>query len=218
MPHRLHRLHRPPTSRPAPPPAQPAVVTATTQPTDAPDPRVRAKRLFYDAVAGDKGAVEESRRAWGEIRRADAEDVTTTGYLGAATMLAAAQAPWPWDKGNLAKEGMSLLDAAVAAAPADLEVRFLRGMTNYRLPRFFGRAGLASKDLAFVAARARQAAEAGELPRPLAAAALYHYGVLRAEQRDRAAASAAWREATEIGPESPAGLAAAERLEGKAAR
>lgn len=131
---------------------------------------------------------------------------------GASTMLAAADARWPWEKGKLARQGMALLDQAVAADPDDLEVRFLRGMTNYRLPRFLGRLDLAARDLAFVAERARPAAGSGLLARPLAAAALYHHGMVCEERGDRDAAAMSCRGAREIGPDTPGGQAAARWL------
>jgi hypothetical protein len=107
---------------------------------------------------------------------------------------------------------MALLDRAVTAEPENLEVRFLRGMTNYGVPRFFGRRDIAAKDLAFVAERAGAAAQAGGLGRPLAAAALYHYGMLCDETGHRAAAAASCRAACEVGPDTPSGRAAARWL------
>ena len=189
--------------------AAPETAAATVDPEVG--ERRRAKDAFYAAVAGGKSA-ESSRLLWKAIFDGDPQDREATAYCGASTVLAAAGARWPWEKGRLAREGMALLDRAVTSAPDDLEARFLRGMTNYRLPRFLGRFDLAADDLAFVAGRARPAAEAGLLDRPLAAAALYHYGRVCEERGDRAAAAAACRAATEVGPDTPSGRAAARWL------
>ena len=193
-------------------PADPPAMTAVPD-----DERARAKQAFFDAVPGDAQAVERSRKLWQIAYDDDGQNTEAAAYLGASTVLAAAHARWPWDKGNLAKQGMALLDRAVAEQPENLEVRFLRGMTNYRLPGFLGRTKLATEDLQIVAGRAQAAADSGDLPRPLAAAALYHYGLLLEGRGDRAAAAASFREAGEVGPDTPGGRAAAGRLAAAAA-
>lgn len=119
-------------------------------------------------------------------------------------MLEAAKAPLPWDKGRLAREGLTMLDDAVKRAPDDPEVRFLRGITNYNLPRFFGRGDVAAADLAAVAGEAEAAVRAGRIDPSTGAAALYHHGVLLDRRGDRAAARDAWRRATVLGPDTRA--------------
>ena len=66
-------------------------------------------------------------------------------------MLKAAHAPL-LEKSGLAHQGLAYEDKAVAQTPNDLEVRFLRGVTCYRLPKFMGHSETASSDLAYVAA------------------------------------------------------------------
>ena len=127
-------------------------------------------------------------------------------------MLKSARARLPWEKGKHAKAGLELLDAAVAAAPSDPEVRFVRGMTCYNLPALFNRSALAARDLADVAGRAEDASADGALEPALAAAALYHYGVIRSRTGDRAAAVALWRRAVALAPATPAGRRAAQAL------
>jgi hypothetical protein len=105
-----------------------------------------------------------------------------------------------------------LLDGAVTAAPSDPEVRFVRGMTCYNLPALFNRSALAARDLAEVAGRAEAASADGTLPPALAAASLYHYGVIRSRAGDKAAAASLWHRAIALAPTSRAGQRATEAL------
>ena len=164
-----------------------------------------ARTLFYRAVEGDA----EALRACGDaLRECDGDAAKALAYRGGCTMLEAARAPLPWDKGRLARQGLTMLDDAVARSPQDPEVRFVRGMTSYHLPRFFGRERVAADDLATVAGGAEEAVATGHLDPAIAAAALFHFGVLLERRGDRSAALAAWRRSVAIGPTTRAGTAA----------
>jgi hypothetical protein len=167
-----------------------------------------ARALFYSAVGGARAALRECSEV---LAGCDAEP-KVLAYRGGCAMLEAARTPLPWDKGAHARQGLALLDQAVAAAPDDLEVRFVRGMTSYHLPRFLGRSRIASEDLSLVAGQAEAAAESGRLDPSLATAALFHHGVMLASLGDQPAARSAWRRAAALGPATRAGKAAADRL------
>lgn len=171
-----------------------------------------ARTWFYRSVSGDREALSRATVGF-ETAHQRSPSPVVTAYLGACRLLNAAAATWPWEKGRLSKEGVLLLEEAVSAAPDDLEIRFVRGMTSYRLPRFMGRRNVAIQDLARVAAQATQAARDGRLPRMLAAAALYHHGLILQEEGDNTAAIAAWREAVAVDPTAPGGQAAARQLQ-----
>jgi hypothetical protein len=112
----------------------------------------------------------------------------------------------------LARQGLDLLDRAVALAPDDPEVRFMRGASMRPLPRFFGRGNLSADDLTAAAARAEPATASGRLDKSLEAAIFYLYGFTHLDKGDVSGTQAAWRKAVEIAPESRAGRKAAARL------
>jgi hypothetical protein len=172
--------------------------------------------LFYQAVAGDREALTRATAFFEQAQREDPSQPSVRAYLGASQLLNAAAATWPWEKGRLAKEGLVLLDQAVAAAPEDLEVRFIRGMTSYRLPRFMKRREVAAADLDMVASQAVAAAEEGTLAPALATASLYHHGLIL-EEENPIAAVAAWKKAAALDPDTPGGQAASLRLQSLAA-
>ena len=171
-----------------------------------------ARRLFYAAVDGDARALRQCAEA---LRGRGGDPVKVLAYRGGCRMLEAARAPLPWDQGRLAREGLNMLDDAVKRAPDDPEVRFLRGMTSYHLPQFFGRREVAAADLAAVARDAEAAVRSGRVDVAIGAAALFHYGDLLDRRRDRPAAHDAWRRAAALGPGTPAGRAADRKLNGR---
>ena len=171
-----------------------------------------AKELFYAAVAGDRPALPRSEQMFEELGGATAADPEVVAYMGAVRLLEAARAPFPWDKAVLGREGLALEDRAVAMAPDDLEVRFLRGVTSYELPRFMGRWNSAVADLTRVAQVAEHEADAGRLDRRAAAADLDYYGKILEQKYDAPGAIAAWRAAVRLNPDSPGGRDAAKHL------
>jgi hypothetical protein len=171
-----------------------------------------AKNLFYRAVAGDRDALNQSQALLGELGGAESTDAEVIGYSGAVDLLVASRAFLPWDKASLAYQGLALQDRAVAMAPQDLEVRFLRGVTNYELPVFLGRRQLAVDDLAAVARVAEQAAREGRLDRRAAVTDLDTYANELQRQKRLAEAIAAWQAAARLGPDIPAGADALNHL------
>ena len=172
----------------------------------------QAKDLFYRAVEGDRPALDQSRQILAELGGGDSPHAQVIAYSGAADLLAADHAFFFWEKASLGREGLSLEDKAVAQAPDDLEVRFLRGVTNYQLPMFLGRHDLAVSDLAEVAKVAESAAQSHRLDTRAAAADLDYYGKALEQKFDLDEAIAAWRAAARISPESPGGIDALKHL------
>jgi hypothetical protein len=195
----------------SPAPARPQAVTAGAR-TGTPARLKEAKESFYAAVAGDRDALPRAEQVLGELGGDQSDDPQVLAYLGAARLLQASHAPFLWDKAALGRQGLSLEDRAVAAAPENLEVRFLRGVTNYELPRFLGRWDVAVNDLTKVAQVAERESAAGRLDPRAAAAGLDYYGKVREQKFDAPGAISAWRAAVRISPNSPGGQDAAKHL------
>ena len=171
-----------------------------------------ARAHFYKAVEGDADAL---RACADVLSGCDGDAAKVLAYRGGCTMLESARARLPWDKGRLARDGLTMLDDAVARSPEDPEVRFVRGMTSYHLPRFFGRERVAADDLATVAGGAEEAVATGRLDPAIASAALFHHGTLLERRGDRNAALAAWQRSAAIGPTTRSGNAAVRAIRNK---
>lgn len=191
-------------------PAQPPV--PVSPPSSGQSAVAEGRALFYRAVGGEAQLVRACQEHWTRLRDADPANPLAAAYLGATITFSASLERWPPRKGELAKRGLLLLEDAVAGAPDDVEVRFLRGMASRNVPAFFGRRAVAREDLTYAARAAPAAVAAGRLDRSVAAASLYHYGLLREADRDASAARDAWRAAVDLGPDTPPGRKAREKL------
>jgi len=181
---------------------QPAFKTQLTQ----------AKDLFYRAVAGDADVLAPARQILESLGGGDSPDMQVVVYTGAVSLLQARQASLPWEKVGLARAGLDMEDRAVAGAPDDLEVRFLRGVTNYELPEFIGRHATGVSDLATVAKVAEQAAREKRLDSRAAAAALdYDARSLEAHYKLEGAL-VEWQAAVRVNADSPGGRDAVKHL------
>ena len=132
-------------------------------------------------------------------------------YFGSLRLIEA-QHTWAlWKKNALSKEGIQLMDQAVAAAPGNLEVRFVRGATERELPGFFGRKAQAKEDIAAIV-RNPGAQSAKVLEPRLAAASFYYYALDCLDVGKKSEADTALRTAVRIAPDSHSGHMAAEKL------
>lgn len=98
-------------------------------------------------------AVEE--KAWIDVglarladleARADVSPALTGAYRGAFDLLRSKHTLAPLRRLRHARAGLATLDAAVAAAPDQAEVRYVRLMSCYYLPFFFGRGDSVAED------------------------------------------------------------------------
>ncbi|MEP4076962.1 hypothetical protein [Haloferula sp.] len=77
---------------------------------------------------------------------ADPKDHLAKVNLGSAYTLRSAESFWGPKKLEYLKKGGKIMDEAVAAAPKDVRVRFLRATNAYRVPKRFGRRPVAVAD------------------------------------------------------------------------
>jgi hypothetical protein len=56
----------------------------------------------------------------------------------------------PWTKVKYAKQGFEQLDKSIQMNPEDLDVRLIRAMNSYQVPKFMKRLSLAFDDFNFI--------------------------------------------------------------------
>lgn len=171
-----------------------------------------AKDLFYQSVDGDKPALVPAITLLNDLGGAKSSNPEVVAYSGAAELLRAKRADWIMEKAQLSQDGLALEDKAVQQAPGNLEIRFLRGVTNYELPGFLGRHATAESDLAYVAKFAESAVATGRLDNRAATADLDYYGKSLEQKYQNDAAIEAWRAAVRIDSQSPGGRDAMKHL------
>jgi hypothetical protein len=183
----------------------PAQTWSIPSPASRPSSLDQGRALFYRVVNGETELVQLCRDHWMRMHDHNPRDPLVAAYLGATVAFSASVERWPPRKGQLAKQGLELLENAVSLAPENVEVRFLRGTTSQRLPALMGRRAVAKQDLAYAASAAPAAVASGELGLDIAAASLFHYGMLCDAEGNRHEAQEAWRAASNLGPDTPAG-------------
>ncbi len=105
--------------------------------------------LFYKSVE-DKSHIDSAKVIFSTLVSFDSLAGRATTYLGGLRALDAKYAIVPTTKLARANEGLDTMDRGIAMAPSDIESRFIRGMTCFYLPFFFGRKGTAREDFAYI--------------------------------------------------------------------
>lgn len=171
-----------------------------------------ARKLYFQGSDGDKAAYSEADKQFSQLYRQHRNEPRVKIYYGSLRLLEASHTWALWKKNSLSREGILLMNEAVATAPSDLEVRFIRAATTYDLPSFFHLREQSEQDCAYLADRAERAAKTGELEPRLAAASLYFRGVFLRDARNSDAAATAWRKAIALAPQSRAARESKEAL------
>ena len=110
----------------------------------------RVRALYFVAVEQER-RLEPARTALAQLRAdytgmAAAQAPLLLAYEGALELLRAKHGTWPLARWQATRRGLRQLDAAVAAAPAHPEVRYLRLISCYYLPGIFGRGDSVRED------------------------------------------------------------------------
>jgi 15-cis-phytoene synthase len=146
-----------PTRAAAIPPAERAAhleALLAAAPADAAVALDLVRALFFVAV-DDPHAVVRGRAVLSHLHAeapafARSNHALLQAYEGAFLALAARHGTWPLARLRAVRSGLLLLDAAVAAAPDDVEVVYLRLVNTHFLPGLFGRRDTARADLRLV--------------------------------------------------------------------
>ena len=193
--------------------ALPALLLAESEAPNPPTQFEQARNLYYKAIEGDKKAYRSAQTLFSQMYCEEPMTPIVQVYYGSLRLLEASNTWALWNKNRLSREGIVLMDRAVAAQPASLEIRFVRAVTTYHLPGFFHRKQQSKQDFAYLARAAAQAARTGALEPRLAAASLYFHGELLHDAGQDELARASWRNAIAAAPSSPAAQGAREALE-----
>ncbi len=133
------------------------------------------------------------------------DDQLAKVYLGSAHTLRSAESGWGRSKLEHLRKGGRLMDEAVAAAPDDARIRFVRAVNCYRLPKRFDRRPIAVEDfkrLIPLAAKGK-----GDLSTRERQAILYYGWQTMKEDGETELAEQARRHCHQLAPESKYGKA-----------
>src|SRR3954447_7048284 len=134
-------------------------ILAATTLVAAPNEQKEIQELYARGLQGDKAAVEQCIEKLETVSQREPSNQLARVYLGSAYTLRSRDLGFGPKKLSTLKQGLAVMDEAVANAPDDPKVRLARALTTSALPSFFGRAGSSRKDfllLAEMAARLPQ--------------------------------------------------------------
>lgn len=100
-------------------------------------------RATYIAAVDDEALIN---RAISLIEGVDHKTPTIKAYEAAFDVLRAKHVFWPLKKMKHLRTGLPKLDALVASYPVEVEIRYLRLLSCYYLPRFLGRNDTVTQD------------------------------------------------------------------------
>lgn len=107
--------------------------------------------LTHDLGAeGDKQAVVRSEDYLRQLLEIDATNAPALALLGSVHTMKGRDAFWPHTQLRLVREGIAILDRAVALAPDDIRTRTIRAINNAHMPDFLGRTDIVRADLAWL--------------------------------------------------------------------
>jgi len=106
---------------------------------------------YHDlSVEGDKKAVDKGKQIFEKVLSLNPTNAFATGYYGSILSLKARDASMPWTKIKYAKRGFRQLDKSIQMNPDDLDVRLIRAMNSYQVPKIMKRLNLAIEDFNFI--------------------------------------------------------------------
>jgi tetratricopeptide (TPR) repeat protein len=106
---------------------------------------------YHDlGVEGDKKAVEKGEEVLGKVVSLDSTNAFAIGYYGSILSLKARDASMPWTKIKYAKRGFEQLDKSIQMNHNDLDVRLIRAMNSYQVPKIMKRLPVALEDFIII--------------------------------------------------------------------
>ncbi len=156
----------------------------------SPNEQNEIRELYRRGLSGEKAAVEECISKLEAVLRSDPGNQLARVYLGSAYTLRSRDLGFGPKKLQALKQGLAIMDEAVANAPDDPKVRLARALTTSALPSLFGRASSSRKDfllLAKMAGRSPQKFEDGDLQ-----IVYYNAGLAAKTAGDKSKASELW--------------------------
>ena len=171
-----------------------AAVTATTS------AEREIEELYRKGLMGDKEAVEQCIAKLEEGLRSQPKNELARVYLGSAYTLRSRDLGFGPKKLQVLRQGLRVMDEAVANAPNDPKVRLGRALTTSALPGIFGRSGESRNDFLQLAELAKTAPEKFT-PSDLQIT-FYNAGLAAKSNGNHARATELWREGLRHGTDS----------------
>ncbi|MFL6567529.1 MAG: hypothetical protein ACJ8LI_00055 [Chthoniobacterales bacterium] len=131
-------------------------VLAVTTLFGAPNEQKEIQELYARGLKGEKVAVDQCIKKLEAVLQREPSNQLARVYLGSAYTLRSRDLGFGPKKLSALKQGLAVMDEAVAAAPNEPKVRLARALTTSALPAIFGRKGESLKDFELLAKEAER--------------------------------------------------------------
>jgi tetratricopeptide (TPR) repeat protein len=190
----------------APAPSSPPAIPTQTDPFS--DPLIQQVQARQEKAV--KGDTKETKDLAADLEKWTKEQPTNyllQAYLGSVYTLCSRDA-WPGPgKLTYLRNGGKLMDAAVASAPDNPAVRFIRAIDYFELPTFFGKRQTARDDFALLMKQVEGVVKTPYVLNHETQQAIYYYaGLCYRELAQKPEARDAWQRGLKLDPASPLGL------------
>ena len=157
--------------------------------------------LCYDEGARDNAkAVELAEKYFKQLLAIEPTNALATVLLGSALTMRARDAFWPKTRLDYVKKGIKMMDAGVQLAPEDPDVRLVRAINNFSMPKFMERDEIAKADFAWLWQKVEAKPEG--LKDDLKQNAALFYGRILKKQKKTKEAMEVWNKGIAFNPES----------------
>jgi tetratricopeptide (TPR) repeat protein len=157
--------------------------------------------LCHDEGARDNAkAVELAEKYFKQLLAIEPTNALATALLGSALTMRARDAFWPKTRLDYVKKGNKMMDAAVQLAPEDPDVRLVRAINNFYMPKFMERDEIAKADFTWLWQRVETHPDGlkDDLKQNVA---LFYGGILKKQKRIKEAIEV-WNKGIAFNPQS----------------
>lgn len=154
--------------------------------------------------------LSQSRSCLDRILQLDPQNTFARTLLGSAVVISAREAFWPGAKIRRVREGLALMDAALASDPENADARFTRASNNLFLPGLFQRESVVREDFAWLQERA----DRGEFAADFRQYVFLYHGRAQVRWGEAERARSLWEAGIAIDPNSKVAAELREALGG----
>ncbi|MFZ9855225.1 MAG: tetratricopeptide repeat protein [Limisphaerales bacterium] len=169
------------------------------------------KAAFGGKVA--KQLVQQTKDCLNKVLQVEPTNAFAKALLGSVVVVSAREPFWPLAKIRRVRDGIVIMDEAIAMNPNDADARFTRASNNLFLPDFFNRRDVVEEDFQWLQSRA----DRGEFPVEFRQYVFLYHGLARKRWDEKERAESLWKTGLAINPNTKVADELRKELAGKSA-
>ncbi len=175
-----------------------------------------ALEYHNQAAFGGKVArklIQQTKDCLEKVLAVEPRNAFAKALLGSAVVVSAREPFWPGAKIKRVRDGIVIMDEAIAMNPDDADARFTRASNNLFLPGFFDRRDVVEEDFRWLQARA----DRGEFPIEFRQYVFLYHGLAWKRWGEKERAEKLWKSGLAIDPKTRVAEELRKEMAGKSA-